>query len=550
MTAIRRVRLVSGLALGFFLLTHLLNHALGLVSLAAMEAGRVWFVALWQSWPGTVALYGAVAAHFAVALLALYRRRTLRMPLREALQYAFGLALPFLVVGHAVSTRGMTALSGQEARYADVVYGLWVAAPHNGARQAATLLLAWAHVCLGIWFWLNARTWFRGAAPALFAVALLVPVLALLGFAEAGADLAASGVRRIRPADDPELARRLNALETPLVWSFAAALAAVLGARGIRAWAGRSRRIRVAYPDGRVVTVPAGWSVLEASRIGRIPHVSVCGGRGRCSTCRVRVLEGGAVLPAPSEAEAATLARFGAGVHVRLACQLRPTADLTVAPVISAAERGSAALRRVAGPEASREREIAVLFCDLRGFTRLSEGRLPFDTVFILNRFFEVVGEAVEAEGGHLDKFIGDGALALFGLSEPLDVAAPRALRAASRIGRGLADLNRSLADELGGPLRIAMGLHSGPAIVGAMGYGDASTLTAVGDTINTASRLEGVAKELDAELVVSAELAKQAGLDSADGERRSVPIRGREAPVEVIVLPSVSGVLGLRARG
>jgi adenylate cyclase len=550
MIDIRRVRLVSGLTLGAFLLTHLLNHALGLVSLAAMETGRVWFVAVWQSWPGTVALYGAVAVHFAVALVALYRRRTLRMPLREALQYAFGLALPFLVVGHAVATRGMTALSGQEARYADVVYGLWIAAPGNGAKQAVTLLLAWAHVCLGIWFWLNTRTWFRTASPVLFAVALLVPVLALLGFAEAGTDLVASGVRRIRPGDDPELARRLGDLETPIVWAFAATLAAGLGARGLRAWRGRSSRVRVRYPGGQTVTVPAGWSVLEASRIGRVPHVSVCGGRGRCSTCRVRVIEGHAELPEPGETERATLARVGAGPHIRLACQLRPTADVTVAPAVNAAERGSAALRRIAGPEASRERDVAILFCDLRGFTRLSEGRLPFDTVFVLNRFFEVVGEAVEAEGGHLDKFIGDGALALFGLSEPLDVAAAQALRAASRIGRGLAELNRSLADELGGPLRIAMGLHAGPAIVGAMGYGDASTLTAVGDTINTASRLEGVAKELDAELVVSAELAAAAGMDSVDGERRRIPIRGREAAVEVIVLPYVSGVLGLRAGG
>lgn len=537
---LRRVRLASGLVLALFLVTHFGNHALGLISVEAMEAGRTSFFHLWHGWPGTIALYGALAAHFLVALVALYRRRTLRMPLREAAQYAFGLALPFLLVSHVVATRVASALSGREAKYPEVVYGLWVAAPEAGAKQALALLLAWTHVCLGIWFWQRARPGFPAAAPYLYALALLVPVLALLGFAAAGKDVAAELVEAVGPPLDPALLLRLDAIRSALMAGLGGMIAATLAARGMRSWRARSSRVRVSYPLGRIVTVPAGHSVLEASRLGRIPHNSVCGGKGRCSTCRVRITAGLDAVPPPGPAEQHTLTRVGAGPDVRLACQLRPTSDLAVSPVLT-----HAGIRPVlaGGEAAGREREIAVLFCDLRGFTRMSEGRLPFDTVFLLNRYFQMVGEAVEAEGGYLDKFIGDGALALFGLSDPLDVAAGQAFRAATAIAGGIADLNVALGDELDAPLRIAMGLHAGPAIVGLMGFGETSTLTAIGDTINAASRLEGAAKDFDAELVVSAELAGRAGLDLAGHARRSIPIRGRAKPIEVWVMERVSGV-------
>ena len=93
-----------------------------------------------------------------------------------------------------------------------------------------------------------------------------------------------------------------------------------------RNWsAGRFRAVRITYPDGRVVTVPTGFSVLEASRLAGVPHASVCGGRGRCSTCRVRIEKGLAALPPPAGAEAITLKSIEASDNIRLACQIRPS---------------------------------------------------------------------------------------------------------------------------------------------------------------------------------------------------------------------------------
>ncbi|QRM29606.1 adenylate/guanylate cyclase domain-containing protein [Microvirga sp. VF16] len=537
----REIRLFTGLVLGAFLLTHFSNHALGLVSIEAMEAGRVWFNRLWRNPVGTVLLYGSILVHFLLALLALYRRRTLRMPVREAAQLALGVSLPFLLIAHVVGTRVEWALTGQDSGYPDVVRNLWINNPEVGARQVIALVIAWLHGCLGIYFWLRPKTWFPRSALLLYTGAVLVPVLALLGFAEAGREIADEPGRFVQsPAP---AASGLIPMAGPVLYAFfGGLLAATVAARIIRSGLLWSRRVRVFYPNDQIATVPQGFSVLEASRIAGIPHVAVCGGRGRCSTCRVRVLDGHQRQPPPTAQERGTLARIKAGPNVRLACQFRPTHDVSVVPILSTGRNGVTSLVR-SGRAQGQEQEIAVLFCDLRGFTTLAERRLPFDTVFILNRYFEAVGESVEDAGGYIDKFIGDGVLALFGLKTTPQQAAKQALDAALRIKAALVHLNEEYESEFEHPLKIAMGLHAGPAIVGQMGYGQATSLTAVGDTINAASRLEGLAKELNVELVISEDLATRAGLDLTARDRQIVQIRGRAAPLGSWIIPEADSL-------
>lgn len=538
---IRELRLVSGLVLGCFLTTHFLNHALGLVSLSAMESGRGWFNLLWRSMPGTILLYGAILIHFALALVALYRRRTLRMPAREAFQLGFGLLLPFLLIPHVTGTRIVLAVWGIDFDYARVMQNI-SASPDGMTRQTAALLIAWVHFGLGIHFWLRARPWYPRVALLLYSAALLVPVFALLGLAEAGKDLGEAATASGPPVPVPDPAT-LGQIRNGLYLTFAGLIAATLAARALRASHVFATRIDVTYPNGQMVSVPRGHSVLEASRIGGIPHMSVCGGRGRCSTCRLRVLQGLEKQPPPSAQERATLKRIKATPNVRLACQLRPADHLSVAPLLVLDERKSSAQFGRSLAQGGRECEIAVLFCDLRGFTSLAEHRLPYDTVFILNRFFDVVGHAVEELGGHVDKFIGDGALALFGLDGDEGSAARQALAAARLIGKGVAGLNASLGSELERPLRIAMGLHAGHAIVGEMGYGKATTLTAIGNSLNTASRLEGFAKESDAEVVVSDDLMRRAGFAVPGAERQTVMVRGRSTPIVTWIIRDAASI-------
>ncbi len=545
----RNLRLWSGAILGLYLVAHFFNIALGLVSVKAMDGAAPWLSAAWRSPPGTLLLGGALLTHFGLSLRALYRRRTLHMTKREAAQLGLGLLFPFLIVSHIVGTRIEPALTGVASTYADQVRALWITAPMSGGRQVLALLVGWAHGCLGFWFWLRTKPWFPRWTWLLYPAALLLPVLALLGFAEAGREI----VERADAAA-PVVGVAASAFVTPdtvralLYAAFAGAIAAVLAARSVRYVRGRHKLVRIHYADGRNVSVPLGYSVLEASREGQIPHVSMCGGRGRCSTCRIRILTGAHLLAPPSPQETATLARSQAAADIRLACQLRPRHDITVMPVFAAPKSRTANLHGARLGSASHERELAVLFCDLRGFTRRAEQWLPFDTVFLLNRYCEFVGEAVEQAGGYLDKFIGDGAMALFGLGTTTEAACRQALAAAAQIALSLDAMNTEFAAELVEPLRIAMGLHTGPGIVGDMGYGQAVRLTAVGDGINVASRLEGEAKDLDVEAVISVALMRRAGFDIRAYRQQRFAIRGRVEPVDAVLVPEAAGLIDGRS--
>lgn len=530
------MHLLTGACLGFFLLTHFSNHALGLISIDTMEDARRIFNMIWRSWPGTVLLYGSLLVHFVLALESLYRRQTLRMPMREALKIIFGLTFPFLIVSHVVSTRVEWMLTGYGDGYYQVLPALW-SSSYNATRQSLALILAWAHGCLGAWFWMRGRSWYPRYFLFFYSFAILVPLLALLGFAVSARSLEVglpSTTWFMPHRTPPEM---LGQIRTSIV---AGLLAMIGGTLILRAIPVRGK-IRVTYPD-RVISVAKGFSVLEASRAAGIPHLSICGGRGRCSTCRVRVTEGLERQPPAGDAERATLTRIRAPDNVRLACQLRPSHNLSISPILGGDNIGLKA-QPTEQQAAGRERHIAVLFCDLRDFTLLAQKQLPFDTVFLLNRYFETIGEAVEESGGVIDKFIGDGALALFGLNNSIEEACAQALTATARIAKGIDVLNRNFMSELDKPLRIAMGMHAGPAIIGQIGYGKASSLTAVGDTINAASRLEGFAKEYDAQLAVSADLVRYAGLNVSDRESYNISIRGRRGTLETLIIQNAADI-------
>jgi adenylate cyclase len=537
--SLRMARLISGLVLMVFVTMHLLNHALLLISIPTAEAVRPWFLLIWRNPLGTVILYGAVFVHLAMVLLALYRRRSLIMPAREAIQVIFGLAIPLLIAEHVIGTRVFNTLTGVEDDYKFVLHALWIATPMVGLRQAIALVVIWAHGCLGLFFWLRFRPWYPRAAPWLLVAAVLVPVLALLGFADGGKSVAS--IETIPSAVDPavisEGLRMKDLLLQAIYISFAAVLTGVFTLRALRTRQERRNLVEIRYSDGHVVRVAKGHSVLEASRLGGIPHYAVCGGKGRCSTCRIKVSEGLDALPPVEPVERATLTRIGADPDVRLACQLRPTGNLSVTPLLIP-DRRRALLPSSQPATPGREREIAILFCDIRSFTALADHRLPFDIVFLLNRYFAMVGKAVEQAGGRVDKFIGDGAMALFGVDTTNVEACRQALVAAATIIEDLGRLNDELAGEINAPLRVAIGIHAGPAIVGAMGYRDVMNVTAIGDTVNVASRLELVAKELNAAVVVSESTARLSGVDLSAFDIRDVDIRGRAQPLQVRIVP------------
>ena len=547
---IRRLRLFSGLVMLAYVTMHLLNHAVGLVSLPAMEEVLADVFLIWSNPPAQALLYGSFLVHYILALWALWERRTLRLQAGELIQVVLGFAIPILLAHHVAATRISEDFFGANiGYYTFILWVYFVRSPEQGVLQMVTLVVAWTHAMFGLHFWLRVRPWYARVHPAAMAVATLVPVLSLLGAIEAGRQVAAlaadpAWTREVfahmqLPA--PAVVRELDLISTILGWFFAGTVAAVLLACLVRRlWQRRRGLIRIGYPDGRFIDVVRGTSVLEASRLAGIPHAHVCGGRGRCSTCRVRVRgEIGSIDP-PGDAEQRVLRRIGAIANVRLACQLRPKGRVDVTPLLPPFAYAMDGRRRVDFAQGS-EREIAILFADIRGFTALSEGRLPYDVVFILNRYFAAVGRAVESAGGRVDKFLGDGVMALFGIESGAQQGCREALTAARLMSERMGELNASLRGEIERPLRIGIGVHAGPIIIGEMGYGGATAMTAIGDAVNTASRLEELTKEYTVELVVSEAVVSRAGFDLSGFPRQEVEIRGKSETLAVRTLASAA---------
>lgn len=546
----QRLRLVSGLVLFAFAGTHFANHALGLIGLETMMEAARWRVAVTRSLPGSLILGLALLAHVAFSLVRLAERRTLRMPPWEAMQTLLGFAIPFLLVPHVMGTRIANLVDGTRTTYAYVIARIW---PDGMGFQTALLVVVWLHGCLGLHAWLRLSPLYRRVAPLLAVPAFGLPAAALAGIVTEGR-LMDRDLALARRFDAPDLGARwqvppvdsaVGAWGDTVTGAIYAAVALALGIVLVRAAATlRARRFSVTYVDGPTVRSLEGPTLLEISRANRVPHVSVCGGRGRCSTCRVLVVAGEDRLSAPGPQEAAALRAIGAPGNVRLACQARPGGDVALVRILD--PRRESADQHLANTDvAGIEREVAILFIDIRGFTPLSERKLPFDVVFILNHFFEAAGREIEAAGGWIGGYAGDGLLALFTHPDGIGPACRAAFTAAGTVDRAVTDLNRRLAAELPAALRMAMGLHAGPLVLGRLGYGESRGMSVIGPAVNLASRLESLAKAADVQLVASAEAAERAGL-ALDGLRvETVAVRGVRAELPVIYAPRAADLAG-----
>ena len=538
----QRLRLWSGLTLFTYVTLHFVNHALGHFSLAAMETMLVWNERIVQSLPGTVVLYGAMATHVTLALWRVATIGTWRRPLWEWTQVLFGLAIPWFLLTHLVATRGATSALGLEIGYATELVWIW---PDAALQQSFLMLAVWFHGCLGIHFWLRLRPWYSSAFPHLLAFAILLPAVSLTGWIAAARRLAeqrlAAGETGFPVA--PEALRQLQVLDSILHWIALAAAAIVVAAICVRWALGRFRkRARIAYADGVTVSAVPGMTLLEVSRAAGIPHMAVCGGRARCSTCRTLVVEGGDNLSPPAEAELQLLRKLNAGSDIRLACQALVRGNVSVRPLIQ--PQAMITAPGIADPLGwGVEREIAVMFLDIRGFSRISERSLPYDVVFILNSLFGNVGGAIEANHGYIDKFMGDGLMALFGLDSSPRQASRDALRAALAAEQATHAASRMLTQHLNEPLRIGIGVDTGQAVIGRIGktsdQREPSRLTAIGGTVNIAARLESATKELQAGIVVSTRTLTTAGIafDEAIGERSGISVHNISQQIDVVAV-------------
>lgn len=551
---ISRLRLISGFVLFIFVLGHFSNHALGLVSLNLMNDTLAYTVEPWRTLPGTVSIVVSLTIHAALAVWALYSRHSLRMKSWELFQLISGFAIPILLAAHVLSTRGGYEAFGLNEGYKYQLYVQWIAAPYRAVMVFSALLLVWIHSCIGWHYWLRYKPWYNRALPVISALAILIPTLAISGIISAGFKVTRLAeheawvtklVRKANKQGDAYLAFILDN-EFIIISSVIAIVLSVLAIHfGRWVWKQKTSVMKLRYRALELdqpieLKVPRGHTVLEHLRENRIPHASVCGGRGRCSTCRIRIENNESDLPPLSLEEKNILHRIKAEPNVRLACQLKLDQDLSVSALLRP-DIGSKEALNQSRHKPGEEQEVAILFADIRAFTKLSESQLPYDTAFLLNRYFAAMGKAIEESGGHLDKFIGDGVMAIFGIDKPLKTGAREAIMAAKLMSEKLDLLNATLLQDIKEPLKIGIGIHSGKAIVGNMGYNKAISLTAIGDVVNTASRLESLNKDLKTQMIVSSKTVQISEMDFSKYTPQKAIIRGRVDELDVYAMEDAS---------
>jgi len=265
---------------------------------------------------------------------------------------------------------------------------------------------------------------------------------------------------------------------------------------------------RITYSHGIAVEVTDGQTLLDASIENRIPHHHQCGGEGRCTTCRVHILDGIKHVSPRTVIEADVARERGWDDFTRLACQTRVHGDVTVRRLLQSPQDVVVLdldeLGAGSGTE-ERELEVAVLFCDIRNFTSQTEQSLPYDVVYFLNGHFSAAAEVILNNNGFIDKYIGDCLLAVFGIrGEPPDVACRNAVRAAIGMQDAAQRLSPIFERDLGISLRLGIGVHFGPVILGRIGHPGKRQLTVIGNTVNVASRIERMTKQLEAPILVS----------------------------------------------
>ena len=352
----RKVRITTGLILAIYITAHLSNHMLGLISLEAMEAMRGLVTPFWRSWFGGLLIYGSLLTHFSLALLSLYRRTTLRMPTWELAQLVLGLSIVPLLAGHIAATWGARVLMGFDINYQYFLSGLlsndWIL-----LRQGLLLIVAWTHSVVGLHFFLRLFAWYRGWKLHLYPVVILIPLLVILSMGRIGIELEVWQPDAdiplfldryqkdfILPGGSDEVVAKVPAekpaneiLHDGILITFFGLLMLTLAARAFREGTKKRKSgVIIKHINGQILKGIPGQTILEIIRSHSIPHASLCGGRGRCATCRVRVGQGSVELEKPSALEQSALDRIGAAPNVRLACQTRPSMSIEITPLMPA----------------------------------------------------------------------------------------------------------------------------------------------------------------------------------------------------------------------
>jgi class 3 adenylate cyclase/hemoglobin-like flavoprotein len=251
-------------------------------------------------------------------------------------------------------------------------------------------------------------------------------------------------------------------------------------------------------------------TLLDCSIVNQIPHMHECGGSGLCTTCRIRIMEGHQnVTPKTrQEQEMAQLRKWDPSI--RLACQCYVNGDVSIQRLVwTSSEVNQLQLETV--PDGSaEERAIAILFCDIRGFTKIAHENNTFDTAHILNRFYTVLGDPILINNGIIYQYVGDEIIGLFGVSGGTkDKNCKDVVRAALGMKYAIERLNRFELVDFETEIKMGIGINFGRAYIGHLGHPKHKQFAVVGDPVNTASRIQAYSKNTESNILISESIYK-----------------------------------------
>lgn len=259
--------------------------------------------------------------------------------------------------------------------------------------------------------------------------------------------------------------------------------------------------------DNKTMYAAPDSTILEAMVKAKINHIHVCGGNARCSTCRIYIMEGLSNCLPRNEKEKLLAEKLKFPPNIRLACQTRIIGNIAIKRAVIDDLDIKIILKQIgdtSGTKFGQEKDLAVLFTDIENYTEFAEAFPAYCVVHVLNRYYQTMNEIIVRHKGVISDVAGDGILALFGAIEDSKNPVLDAINAVKAMNEALVQFNEYLNHRYERTFGIRAGINFGNAIVSSFDTGMMRKISAIGDVVNLASRIETANKDFGTKLLIS----------------------------------------------
>jgi adenylate cyclase len=263
------------------------------------------------------------------------------------------------------------------------------------------------------------------------------------------------------------------------------------------------------FKEQKRINCPEHSTILEATLEANINHTHTCGGRAKCSTCRVSILKGIENCNSRNDAEQQIADKLNFPKDIRLACQTKIVGDISIRKMVSDKFDEDIIFEQFTNDSdiaLGSQQELTIVFTDIVNYTSFAEKFPPYDVVHVLNRYYRIMNTIITDNDGIISDVAGDGILAVFGIDKKCNNSVLDAIKAIEAMKEKLEIFNLYLKDNFNIQFGIRAGVHYGNVIIGPIDTGEMKKMAVIGDNVNYASRIEYANKEFGTKLLLSEE--------------------------------------------